>query len=58
MRLISQAWGTKLDFMAVNHPGYKADPTEKEEEVLSGVWLGTSLFVHPPAKKYKEVLAV
>lgn len=47
MRPISQALGTKLDFMAVSHLGYKADPSEKQEEVLPRAWLGTSLFVHP-----------
>lgn len=56
MKLISQALGTKLDFMAVSHPGYKADPTEEEEEVLSRAWLGTSLFAHPLPRSTKMSL--
>lgn len=39
--------GNKIDFMAASHLGYKADPSEKQEEVLLRAWLGKSLFVHP-----------
>lgn len=39
--------GNKIDFMAASHLGYKADPSEKQEEVPLRAWLGKSLFVHP-----------
>lgn len=56
MRVISQELGTKLDFTAVSHLGSKADPTEKEEEVLPNAGLGTILFVHPPPRSTKRSL--
>lgn len=56
MRPISQAPGTKLDFMAVSHLDYKAGPSEKQEEVLPRAWLGTSLFVHSLLRSTKRSL--